>query len=86
MKTRKTVAPRFASRANASGYPASLEVHKIYRVLPNKDAEQDGGLRVVDKSGEGYLYPADYFVVIEVPREAARTLNNSLVRSVQPAT
>jgi hypothetical protein len=75
MKTRKTVSPRFAICVNNSEYPASLELHKIYRVLPDTDAEQDGDLRVVDESGEDYLYPAEYFVVIEVPREAAEVLS-----------
>ena len=47
--------------------------------------KQDGDLRVVDESGEDYRYPAEYFVVIEVPREAARALNKSLARRIQPA-
>ena len=83
MKTRKTVSPRFAICVNNSEYPASLELHKIYRVLPDNDAERDGDLRVVDESGEDYLYPAEYFVVIEVPRETAQALNKSFARSVQ---
>ncbi len=47
------------------GYPASLELHKIYRVLP--DAEMDGDLRVVDESGEDYLYSASRFVLASLP-------------------
>ncbi|MGE0685082.1 MAG: hypothetical protein AB7P69_29745 [Candidatus Binatia bacterium] len=85
MKTRKTVGPRFAICLDNSEYPASLELHKIYRVLPDEDAAKDGDVRVVDESGEDYLYPSEYFVVIEVPRETARALNKSLARSVQPA-
>lgn len=83
MKARKTVGPRFAICVDNSEYPALLELHKIYRVLPDEDAAKDGDARVVDESGEDYLYPADYFVVIEVPRETARALNKSLARSVQ---
>jgi hypothetical protein len=49
------------------GYAASLEVHKIYRILPDPEAEKDGDLRIVDESGEDYLYPKDWFVLIEVP-------------------
>lgn len=49
------------------GYAASLEVHKIYRILPDPEAEKDGDLRIVDESGEDYLYPKDWFVPIEVP-------------------
>ena len=84
MKTRKTSGLRFAVCVNNSEYPASLELHKVYRVLPDEEAAKDGDVRVIDESGEDYLYPAEYCVVIEVPCEAARALNRSLVRSVQP--
>lgn len=84
MKTRKTSNPRFAICINNSEYPASLERHKIYRVLPDADAAEDGDLRVIDESGEDYLYPADYFVVIEVPQEIARALHRSFTRAIQP--
>lgn len=53
--------PSFAVCVDNSEYPASLELHKIYRVLPDQDAERDGDLRVVDESDEDYLYPATYF-------------------------
>jgi hypothetical protein len=56
-----TMKPRFAVCIDNSEYPASLELHKIYRVLPDQDAERDGDLRVVDESDEDYLYPAAYF-------------------------
>ena len=81
MKTRKTLTPLFAICVDSSEYPASLELHKIYRVLPDEEAAKDGDLRVIDESGEDYLYPAEYFVVIEVPRRTARTLNKSFARS-----
>ena len=51
-------------------YQASLELRKIYRVLPDKKAKEKALLRVIDESGEDYLYPADFFVPIEVPEEA----------------
>ena len=57
-----------------SGYPVSLERHKIYRVVPDEEAEQDGDLRVIDESGEDYLYPAALFVPIEVPQAVERSL------------
>jgi hypothetical protein len=50
-----------------SGYPSSLELRKIYQRLPDTKAEQDGLLRVMDESGEDYLYPAGFFVPIAVP-------------------
>ncbi len=68
-------APVFAVCVNNSEYPVSLELHKLYRVLPDEDSAQNGDLRIVDESGEDYLYPADYFVILEMPRRAERTLN-----------
>jgi hypothetical protein len=65
MKRQEEKEIRFAVCVNNGDYPASLELHKIYRVLPDEDAEEDGDMRVVDESGEDYLYPADYFVLVE---------------------
>ena len=52
-----------------------LEPRKVYRVLPDARAAKDGLIRVIDESGEDYLYPADYFVALELPREAERVLS-----------
>jgi hypothetical protein len=52
------------------GYAASLEARKIYQSLPDKAAQARGYVRVVDESGEDYLYPADRFVPIEIPQAA----------------
>lgn len=57
------------------GNAASLEVRKIYRLLDDPAAEDRGLVRVVDESGEDYLYPARFFVPIELPREAARAFS-----------
>lgn len=51
-----------------------LELRKVYKVLPDKRAEKDGFLRVVDESGEDYLYPESYFVFIKLPRKAQEAL------------
>ena len=51
-----------------------LEMRKIYQVMPDEKAEKEGHLRIIDESGEDYLYPANYFVPVEVPKEAERTL------------
>ena len=67
-------APRFVVCINNSGYPASLDLHKIYRVLPDEEAAREGDLRVVDESGEDYLYPAAWFVPVEVPRDVVTSL------------
>jgi hypothetical protein len=47
-----------------------LEKRKIYRVLPDAEAKKEGFMRIVDESGEDYLYPESYFILIELPREA----------------
>lgn len=49
-----------------------LEVRKVYRVLLDKEAAATGYTRVVDESGEDYLYPSQYFVPVELPRKARR--------------
>ena len=67
MSDTKNNAAEFVVCLKNEGYVASLELHKIYRVLPDPAAEKDGDLRIVDESGEDYLYPKDWFVLIEVP-------------------
>ena len=67
-------AAQFAVCIDNKEYPASLELHKIYRILADEAAAQDGDLRVVDESGEDYLYPARNFLVIEVPKAVERAL------------
>lgn len=74
MKPRKSRATHFAVCIDNRGYPASLELHKIYRVLPDGDAAAEGDIRVIDESGEDYLYSADRFVEIEPPQTVRRSL------------
>jgi hypothetical protein len=72
--SQKKPAFRFAVCISNENYEASLELHKIYRVIPDEDAEVDGDLRVIDESGEDYLYPAEWFVFIELPHVLERAL------------
>lgn len=65
---------RFVVCVDNDGYPASLELHKIYRVIPDPDAETDGDLRIVDESGEDYLYSAERFVAVELPQSVEDSL------------
>lgn len=51
-----------------------LELRKVYQVLPDEAAAKENHLRVIDESGDDYLYPASYFVLVEVPKEAERVL------------
>ena len=52
-----------------SDYEMSLERRKVYPVVPDSDAEQDDYVRIVDETGEDYLFPASRFVFIKVPRQ-----------------
>jgi hypothetical protein len=65
---------RVAGCINNTDYPASLELHKIYGALPDKDAAKDGDLRVIDESSDDYLYPTDFFMLIDVPKAVERAL------------
>jgi hypothetical protein len=74
MKQQKKMSLKFVVCVNNTDYPASLELHKIYRVLPDEDAVVDGDIRVIDESGEDYLYPAEWFVPIELPQAVEKSL------------
>lgn len=78
--TRRRPTPRFVVCIENTGYPASLELHKIYRIVADADAARDGDVRIVDESGEDYLYPAEWFVAVELPRRVKGSL---LRRSAQ---
>ena len=80
MKTIKYLKARFAICVDNSEYPVALDLHKLYRVIPDEDAKKDGDLRIIDESGEDYLYPAEYFLLVDIPRGAAQSLNNSFAR------
>ena len=81
----KSARARFAVCIDSSGYPASLERHKIYRVLIDRDAAQEGDLRVVDESGEDYLYEARRFVLVDFPASTVRVLNRSFAQAATNA-
>ena len=75
-RSRKSAAngQRFAVCVDSTGYEASLERNKIYVVLFDEDAERDGDLRVVDESGEDYLFSAARFVAIDIPAAVKASL------------
>lgn len=79
MKKSKEPGPQFAVCIDNAGYPASLELHKIYRVLPDADAARDEDLRVVDESGKDYLYPASRFLIVELPKNVEQALLKDFV-------
>jgi hypothetical protein len=54
-----------------------LVIRKVYQVLPDEAAEKKRLLRIIDESGEDYLYPATYFFLIDLPQKVERTLRQS---------
>ena len=64
----------FAVCLENEGFGASLERHKIYRVLADEEAAREGMIRVLDESGDDYLYPSAWFEPIQVPGAVARSL------------
>jgi hypothetical protein len=67
------------------GYPESLEVRKVHAVLPDERAATNDYVRVIDETGEDYLYPAKYFVPIQLPPEVAKILPvGSALRNGRP--
>lgn len=54
-----------------------LETRKIYQVLDDDEAAKEGYIRVIDESGEDYLYPTSYFVFIDLPREAEAAISSA---------
>ncbi len=53
-----------------SGYEASLEIRKLYEKIPDKEAEELHQVRIIDESGEDYLYPSGFFASVKIPAEA----------------
>jgi hypothetical protein len=56
------------------GYPVSLEIRKIYVAIRDQAAERHGMLRVIDESGEGYLYPKQFFIAVDLPASIRKAL------------
>lgn len=54
-----------------------LEIRKLYRIVPDEEAAHEGYLRVIDESGEDYLYPRSYFVNVDVPQQAHAVLRST---------
>jgi hypothetical protein len=56
------------------GYPASLEVRELYQCIPDQNASRIHQLRVIDESGEDYLYPEELFVPVQLPHSSERAV------------
>ena len=66
--------PQFVVCVKNKDYAASLELRKLYRVVPDAVAAKLRQIRVIDESGEDYLYPASYFVALQLPQAAERAV------------
>jgi len=69
--------PRFAICINHGGYPESLEALKIYQVLPDPEAAKHRQLRVIDESGEDYLYFEELFIQVDFPASVEMALSQT---------
>jgi len=63
----KSTQPRFAVCIDNTAYPDDLNVRTVYQLLPDDSALRSNYLRIVDETGEDYLYPAELFALIDVP-------------------
>ena len=70
----KRTTKKFVICVKNDGYPASLEVRKVYETLPDGAAESHGLIRVIDESGEDYLFPDTFFAPIELSSTVRKAL------------
>lgn len=69
--------PKFAICTENKGYEASLELRKLYRVIPDARAKALDQIRVIDESGEDYLFPAGYFAPVDLPASVAERVEQT---------
>ena len=73
----KRTEARFVVCVKNKGYAASLELRKLYQLVVDGDAAKLGQIRVIDESGEDYLYPEEYFVPVELPQSAEKAVRRA---------
>ena len=74
MKRRPRQSAKFVVCVRNDGYPESLELRKLYRVVRDPKAARVGSIRVIDESEEDYLYPTSFFAAVKLPAEVTRAL------------
>jgi hypothetical protein len=72
---------RFVASVKNKDYPAALELRKLYRVVEDETATKMHQIRVIDESGEDYLYPEEYFVHVQLPHSGEK----AVLRAEPPA-
>jgi hypothetical protein len=65
---------RFVICVQNHDHPASLELRKLYELIPDPKASKLSLVRIIDESGEDYLYPNDYFVAVKLPQSVGRAV------------
>ena len=70
----KAIQPQFVICIQNDDYPASLERRKIYQAVPDAKAERHHLIRVIDESGEDYLYPKEFFATVSLPQALRRAV------------
>lgn len=70
----KRTEPRFVICVKNKGYAVALELRKLYQVISDEAATKLRQIRVIDESGEDYLYPEEYFVSVQLPQSAERAV------------
>jgi hypothetical protein len=73
----KRTEPQFVICVKNRGYAASLELRKLYQVVADDTAAKLHQIRVIDESGEDYLYPEAYFVPVQLPQSAERAVRRA---------
>ena len=73
----KRIEKSFVVCINNKGYPASLEIRKLYQAIPDETAAKVRQVRVIDESGEDYLYPESYFVPVQLPDAIERVVRRA---------
>lgn len=77
MTTEEQATLRYAVCIFNEGNEASLERNKVYALIPDEKAAADGLARVIDEDGEDYLYPAGWFVAIDVPKAVRESVSKA---------
>ncbi|MCC6453689.1 MAG: hypothetical protein IT328_01975 [Caldilineaceae bacterium] len=66
---------------NNAGYLVSLTLHKVYKVIPDEKGERHAMIRIVDDTGEDYLFPVSRFVPVQIPEVAEQSFDLAVVES-----
>ena len=74
---KQTKGEAFVLCVRNEGYPASLERRKLYAMVRDASAARHSLMRVIDESGEDYLYPADYFIALRLPAKVKLALSKA---------